>query len=135
MELRKKDKTLIIDSGMELIWLLEDAYEQKNIGKFLSMVSFDFKKDFLGLKAQLEKYFSESEQLKLYILLIAKDSGLDKNTCSYDFCWSKRIKRQGNDYWQREFGRVTIVLRKYIFNFKDNLLVYDIYGDNPFCSI
>lgn len=133
LQLRQKNPGLSFDSGMELIWFLQDAYEEKDMEKFLSVVSIDFKKDFLKLKAQLEKDFSENSRLNLYILLVSRDRDLNKEVCFYDICWSKRIKKQNDDYWQREFGKATIIVKRYNTTGKDNFLVYDICGDNPFC--
>lgn len=134
IQIRKINNGLYFDSGMELIWFLEDAYENRDIDKFLAIVSFDFKKGFLNLKTNLEKEFREIQQLSLYILLLSKEEDLYEDICSYDICWSKRIKKQNGDYWQREFGKATIVLKRYPVFQKNNLLVYDICGDNPFCS-
>ncbi|MBL7130534.1 MAG: hypothetical protein ISS45_03895 [Candidatus Omnitrophica bacterium] len=131
-QLRQRNNNLVFDSGMELIWFLEDAYEQKDIEKFFSIVSLDFKKGFLKFKTQLEKDFSESKQLNLYMLLLSKDRNLIMDTYSYDICWSKRVKKQRDDYWQREFGKATIVFKRYHIYQRANFLVYDIYGDNPF---
>ncbi len=132
IQMEQRDNSLTFDSGMELIWFLEDAYEQKNAEKFLSVVSFDFKKDFLRLKAQLEKDFSEIERLNLYVLLVSKHRDFFQDTCSYDICWSKRLKRQNEAYWQREFGKAKIVFKTHPIFQQGNLLVYDICGHSPF---
>jgi len=132
MQMEQRDNGLTFDSGMELIWFLEDAYEQKNAEKFLSVVSFDFKKDFFKLKAQLEKDFSEIERLNLYVLLVSKDGDFYQDTCSYDICWSKRLKRQNEGYWQREFGKAKIVFKRHSIFQQGKFLVYDICGDSPF---
>ncbi len=127
-----KGNRFVLGSGMELIWFLEDAYEQKDVNKFLSLVSLDFRKDFLKLKRQLEKIFSESEQLNLYFHLVAKRQDLNIGICSYGICWSKRIKKQKCDYWQRDFGKAIIVFKRYCNNKDYNFLLYDISGQNPF---
>ncbi|MFC1709562.1 hypothetical protein ACFL2J_05880 [Candidatus Omnitrophota bacterium] len=134
LQLRNKEKGLVFDSGMEMIWFLEDAYEQKDIEKFFSLVSTDFKKDFFQLKSQLEKEFNESEQLNLYILLQSKDRDLNSDTYSYNICWSKRVRKIRDNYCQREFGKATIVFKRDSLYQKSNFLVYDISGDSPFGS-
>jgi len=127
----KRDK-FVLDSGMELIWFLEDAYEHKDINKFSSLVSSDFRKDFLKLKRQLEKRFNESEQLSLYIHLVAKRQDLHIGISTYGICWSKRIKKQKDNYWHRDFGKAIIVFKRYCNNKDYNFLLYDISGQNPF---
>jgi hypothetical protein len=133
-QLKQKGSCPVFDSGMELIWFLEDAYEQKDAEKFLSIVSSEFKKGFLRLKAKLEEDFSQSSKLDLYILLLSRDRDLDKDECLYEICWSKRVKKIDDDYWQREFGKATIVVKRYSALGENNFLVQDIRGDDPFCS-
>ena len=120
-------------SGMEMIWYFEDAYEQKDLNKFFSLVSLDFKKDFLKFMRQLKKRFEENEQISLYIHLIAKKQDLVSGIYSYGICWSKRIKPQESDYWRRDYGKAIIILKKRNNMDSQNLLLYDICGDNPFC--
>lgn len=132
LQLRQKNPGLSFDSGMELIWFLQDAYEEKDLEKFLSAVSSDFKKGFLKLETQLRKDFLENSRLNLYILLVSRDRDLNKDMCFYDICWSKRIKNKDDNYWQREFGKATIIVKRYNILGKNNFLVFDICGDNPF---
>ena len=53
LQLRQKNCSLNFDSGVELIWFLQDAYEEKDLEKFLSAVSSGVKKGFLKLRTFL----------------------------------------------------------------------------------
>ncbi|MFH1622394.1 MAG: hypothetical protein ABIA97_04655 [Candidatus Omnitrophota bacterium] len=132
LQARQKNKDLTFDSGMELIWFLEDAYEQRDIDKFLTLVSIDFKKDFFKLKFNLEREFTANKKLDLYILLQSKNSDLSGDIYSYEICWSKRLIKLGEDYCQRGFGKATLVLKRCRVYLKNNLMLFDILGDSPF---
>lgn len=128
-QIRTNKNSLTFDSGMELIWFLEDAYENKDMNKFLSLVCLDFKKDF---KNKLEKEFNQIRQINLYFHLYSKSRDLSTGDYFYDICWSKRFKNYNSDFWQRDFGKATIVLNKSSNQNGSKFILYDICGDNPF---
>jgi len=122
----------VCDSGMDLIWFLEDAYEQKDINKFFSLVSSEFKKDFMKIREQFERNQLECDSVELYIHLISKSRCLDKFVSSYNICWIKRFKLHKDNYWYREVGRAEVLLKANEGIGNRRFLLYDIYGDNPF---
>ena len=78
--------------GIEFIWQLEDCYEEKNLSKFSSLVSHDFKKDQFFLMDHIAQEFNEYEQLKLFVHLRSKHLDPDAEIYAYEVCWSKRCK-------------------------------------------
>ncbi len=123
---------LFCDSGMELIWFLEDAYEQKDVNKFFSLVSSDFKKDFIELKEQLEKVRLEYDLVELYIHFLHKSNNTEEGVSSYDICWIKRFRKYKDYCLYREMGKAKIMLKTDGDRKHPRFLLYDIYGDNPF---
>ncbi|MDD5292553.1 MAG: hypothetical protein PHY46_05190 [Candidatus Omnitrophica bacterium] len=123
---------LICDSGMDFIWFLEDAYEQKDVNKFFSLVSSEFKKDLMKIKEQFTKNRLERDSVELYIHLVRKIQCPDKLVSVYNICWIKRFKRRKDSYWYREVGKAEILLKAYGDVKDKRFLLYDIYGDSPF---
>lgn len=118
--------------GIEFIWQLEDYYEQKNLEKFSSLVSFDFKKGFLTLRERLRREFSKYEYVRLFMHLRSKSLDLEEEVHTYKICWSKRSKKYNDSVLEKKSGRASIVLKKFKQNHMSSFLLYDIQGDNPF---
>jgi hypothetical protein len=117
---------------MEFIWYLEDAFEQKDMGKFFSLVSFDFKKDFLKFKDNLYKITSQQKSLKLYIHFIDKRVDSKSNIYSYDICWIKQFTGYMDEYCYKELGMATIALKASGSKQDLSFRLYDISGESPF---
>lgn len=118
--------------GIEFIWQLEDYYEQKNLEKFSSLVSFDFRKDFSILRDQLMREFNDYEYIRLFMHLRSKSLDLEVGTHTYDICWSKRCKKHKSSLLEKNAGKAAIVLKKFKRDQMSYFLLYDICGDNPF---
>ena len=121
--------------GIEFIWQLEDYYEQKNLNRFSSLVSLDFKKGICSLKDHLERVFNEYEQLKLFVHLRSKHLDLKEGIHTYEVCWSKRCKRYQSIFLEKNSGNATIVLKRLTHGHQDYFLLHDILGDNPFVEL
>jgi len=68
--------------------------------------------------------------LYIYFLSIKKNS--DEGMRFYEVYWIKRSKEHRKDFWQREHGRATIVLKARDNNENPRFLLFDIEGSNPF---
>jgi len=127
-----KQVNLVCDLGTDFIWRLEDAYEQKDMDKFFSLVSLDFKKDFLKLMNKFKLMTLYSESRKLYIHFIGKNVDPAYGIYSYDICWINRLQERESKNYYRELGKATIVLKICEDKQSAHLKLYDIYGESPF---
>ena len=118
--------------GIEFVWQLEDYFEQKDINKFLSCISPDYKKDFNNFKKRLENNFKEHDKLNLFVHMRSKILDLDSDTTTYEICWSKHFRKHNSIFLEKRSGRSSIVLRKSNNGCFDSFQLYDILGENPF---
>jgi len=122
----------IVDAGFNLIWFLEDRFEEKNVDLFLSLVSLDFKRGFDKLKESLKEEFRIYEDIKLFVYLDSRKCEFRDAEYAYSICWSKRLKKLNEVDFCRKTGKAVIILKKTSEIYKQRLLLYDIQGENPF---
>ena len=118
--------------GIEFIWQITDYYVQKDLTKFLTYVSLEYKKGFFNFENQLRKVFNEHQHLRLFVHLRSKNLEIEPQMHFYGICWSRRSRRNNSFFIEKNTGRATIALKKIRSNYSDYFLLYDIEGDNPF---